>query len=156
MDGDSNEEIINGKENTLERRSSGDSNSAIQENVASPEDALNPFLNNASKNACYSTTNNLINVLQKDAFLSFWTLTKLAVKPLCKSPTEGENDKYEIYNFYATSFLKLIYKYFVIFQTNQTTLYSLQKRNRKQNSAIRVGVPFTERDFRKIWESFQR
>lgn len=96
-------EIINGEENAPERRSSEYSNSENHENVTSPEDALNPFLNNTCKTVSYSATNNLINVLQKDAFLSFWTLTKLAVKPLCKSPTEGENDKYEIYCLYFIS-----------------------------------------------------
>ncbi len=96
MGDEANGEIVNGEDNIAERHSSDNSNPEIQGNLASPEDALNPFLNNSSKNVSYSATNNLINVLQKDAFLSFWTLTKLAVKPLCKPPAEGENDKYEI------------------------------------------------------------
>ncbi|CAL8083070.1 unnamed protein product [Orchesella dallaii] len=58
-----------------------------------PEDALNPFLQGPTKNPSFSSEVTSLNVLQKDAFLNFWALTKLALKPLSKSDSERENDK---------------------------------------------------------------
>lgn len=81
------------EENENQQNTLNSTNEVVEDLIKSPEDSLNPFLDNSPKSLCFSTSNNLINVLQKDAFLSFWTLTKLAVKPLSKSPSDAENDK---------------------------------------------------------------
>lgn len=62
--------------------------------VVSPEDALNPFLNESVRSLSFSSTGNSeAMITQKDAFLSFWTMTKLAVKPILRPPIENDNEK---------------------------------------------------------------
>ncbi|ODN01693.1 Brefeldin A-inhibited guanine nucleotide-exchange protein 1, partial [Orchesella cincta] len=83
---------INEQNETAENNNDNDSSSCGL--LQDPADALNPFLNEPTSTKTPTTPGiMLLNVLQKDAFLNFWALTKLALKPLSKSDSEKENDK---------------------------------------------------------------
>lgn len=97
------------------RESSLEEYQVYPSSIQQSEDPLHPFTPVTNKNLCYPVVEGTqLSFLKKDAFLSFWTLAKLALKPL-RNDSEDETDKFvkflfRTYTMFTSGFIRRIIK----------------------------------------------